>query len=362
MRELTTRVRLAGVRRWPRVAVAICAGVLCGCGPTGSSGETGGAPAPPTTAAPAPVRMPTNSAGSAGADATAQAPKPATMMPAQPMTPTAMPPASGGGSGAGGSAGMPAAGGTGAGTPATGCDRPCLIAVLESYLTALTAKDPSKLMVTDDVRFTENGVELKLGEGLWQMASGVRDGTRLDFADPVQGQVGSQLVVETGSSAKGYSVRLKVVESRISEVKTCVPGNTEAPVNLMGFVPDPIFLQPIDPAKRPTRDELLKSAQAYEKMLETGSASMAGVKFHPEMVRLENGTETDNAASLSARERAGQGDLPSRYPIIDEEYGLVFAVYQFGTILVPSELFKIMDGEIRLLNIVINGQSTDGWD
>ena len=52
----------------------------------------------------------------------------------------------------------------------------------------------------------------------------------------------------------------------------------------------------------------------------------------------------------------------TRTPIVDEEYGQVFAVFQFGNGLVPNELFKVMDGQIRLLNIVINGQSTDGWD
>jgi hypothetical protein len=274
-----------------------------------------------------------------------------------------MPPASGGEGGGGGSAGMLAAGGAQAGTPATGCDRACLIEVLSTYLTALTAQDPSMVMVTDDVRFTENGVERELGEGLWQMASGVRDGTRIDFADPVEGQVGSQLVVETGSSARGFNVRLKVEEGRISEVETIVPGSTAAPVDLMGFVPDPIFIQPIDPAKRPTREALLETAQGYERLLETGSASMSGVKFHPEMVRRENGTQNADAASLGARERGGgQGEIPSRYPIIDEEYGLVFGVFEFANTLVPSELFKVVDGQIRLLNIVINAQPSDGWD
>jgi hypothetical protein len=239
-----------------------------------------------------------------------------------------------------------------------------LIEVLSTYLTALTAQDPSMAMFSDDVRFTENGTEREIGQGLWQMASGVREGTRLDFADPVEGQVGSQLVIESGSAASGVNLRLKVVEGLITEVETVVVGSGTAVTPVFaGFVPDPIFSQPIDPATRPTREALLESAKAYQRLLETGSASMAGVEFHPEMVRLENGNQTADAASLSARETgSGQGSIPSRYPIVDEEYGQVFAVFEFANTLIPNELFKIIDGEIRLLNIVINAQPTDGWD
>lgn len=269
----------------------------------------------------------------------------------------------GGGAGAGGKTPDASAAGGQATAPGTGCDRACLIGVMTNYLTALSKKDPSGVMFTDDVRFTENGVEHKIGEGLWKMASGIREPTRLDFADPVAGQVGSQLVVETGTSAAGVCLRLKVVDGRISEVESVVPPlGGFVPVMFDGFIPDPVFKEPIDPSKRASRDDLLKTAQGYEKLLETGSAKMAGVKFDPKMVRLENGGQTDNAAGLSTRERgSGQGDVPSRYLIIDEEYGMVFAVFEFANSLVPNELFKITDGQIRLLNIVINGQMGSGW-
>src|SRR3984885_11998238 len=59
---------------------------------------------------------------------------------------------------------------------------------INSYLEALVAHDAKRLQVTPDVRFTEDDIELKLGEGLWKTASGL--GTyQLYFADPAQGQV-----------------------------------------------------------------------------------------------------------------------------------------------------------------------------
>ncbi len=63
-----------------------------------------------------------------------------------------------------------------------------LIGIANLYLDALTANDPSRLPVTDDVRFTENTRAMKLGEGLWKTASAIK--YRHTVADPLQGQVG----------------------------------------------------------------------------------------------------------------------------------------------------------------------------
>ena len=47
------------------------------------------------------------------------------------------------------------------------CDRTCLSGFVTQYLDALTAHDPKRLTVTSNVRFTENGVAIPLGEALW---------------------------------------------------------------------------------------------------------------------------------------------------------------------------------------------------
>jgi len=46
--------------------------------------------------------------------------------------------------------------------------RTCLDLMLNSYLKALLIPTPEALPVTDNLKFTENGIALKLGEGLWQ--------------------------------------------------------------------------------------------------------------------------------------------------------------------------------------------------
>ena len=52
------------------------------------------------------------------------------------------------------------------------CDRACLEGLLDRYVDALVARDPSRLPAADTVRFTENGQRLELGDGLWRTVTG----------------------------------------------------------------------------------------------------------------------------------------------------------------------------------------------
>jgi len=69
----------------------------------------------------------------------------------------------------------------------TACDRACLEGFVNQYLEALVARDPSRLPLTRTAKYTENGVQLKLGDGMWgpKIAMG---SYKLYFADPKAGQ------------------------------------------------------------------------------------------------------------------------------------------------------------------------------
>lgn len=69
------------------------------------------------------------------------------------------------------------------------CDRSCLEGFVNRYLAALVAQDPSKLPLAKNARYTENGQELKLGDGMWGPTVTLRN-YKLNFADPQAGQVG----------------------------------------------------------------------------------------------------------------------------------------------------------------------------
>ena len=68
------------------------------------------------------------------------------------------------------------------------CDRACLEGLVDQYLAAVVAHDPSKLPLSKDVKYSENYQMLQVGDGFWKTASGIGNYKHV-FADPEYGQV-----------------------------------------------------------------------------------------------------------------------------------------------------------------------------
>ncbi len=105
---------------------------------------------------------------------------------------------------------------------AAGCnhDRACLEKVMDTYLAAVVGHDPGLLPVRRNVRYTENGVRLNLGDGLWQTASAAPT-YRLDIIDEEAGQVGLLGRIEENGNNNWFAVRLKVEnDGQVSQIET----------------------------------------------------------------------------------------------------------------------------------------------
>jgi hypothetical protein len=239
--------------------------------------------------------------------------------------------------------------------------------ILDDYLAALVARDAPSLPVASDLKFTENGEVIRLGEGLWKSASRVRPETRLDFIDVTAGQAGTQLVIEeNGSTPVICQARIKLVDGAITELETIAVRDGDLKFfEPEGMKPVPIFYEAVPPARRMTRERMIETVERYVDLLKVGSYTQCGTRIHKDMVRWENGAVTSDYARLSTRENGPQrAAIPTRIPIIDEEYGLVYALLEFGLAdrtLCPFELFKVMDDEIMMLHIVIKSMPTKAW-
>jgi hypothetical protein len=283
---------------------------------------------------------------------------------------------SGGGAalaGAGGVGGMGGAGPVGgmagaAGAPASmACDRACLLAMLQLYLDALVARDHSTLPVSTDLKYTANGVEVALGDELWKTASKLEPGRRMDFADPVAGQVGSQLVIdENGSTPVIYQVRLRVVEQQITEIESMAvrqQGAANGFFSPANMEPEPVFNQAIDPAKRMTREQLTAEVDLYVDYLE-GKKDASGVHFDAGCKRYENGFATASGLT-SFQLQSWSFEVTRRYLVIDEEAGLVWGMLPFtqsDTSLVVGELFKVIDAKIMMIQAVMANMPAKAWN
>ena len=264
------------------------------------------------------------------------------------------------------------------------CDRVCLAGFLDDYLSAFAARDPSRLLVADDVRFTENGRELGLGEGAWRTA-GPAIAYRDDLLDPISGGAARLTAFQESGGIAQLFVRLAVVDRRITEIETIVVRAGEvgwfAPDNLEQL--SDLFSTPVDPAERHSREELIAGARAYFTAVETeGTPGFVQAPFAPGMNRIENGLQTTNVAQnpLSARhtwsanlqlERAAYAGtvIPDqRFPVVDTEHGSVLALAEFrfpsGTRIQAAEIFKMTDGQLREIRAILRNLSEDagtGW-
>src|ERR1019366_10370050 len=78
------------------------------------------------------------------------------------------------------------------------CDRACLNEKVDNYLAALVAHDPSRVAFAANVKFVENTVPMKPGEGFWKTASAVPTTFAIYVPDATAQQVGFLGVMREG--------------------------------------------------------------------------------------------------------------------------------------------------------------------
>jgi hypothetical protein len=282
------------------------------------------------------------------------------------------------------------------------CDRTCLSGFVDQYLKALVAHDPSKLPLAKNAKFTEDGVELKPGDGLWATATGLGS-YRLDFAEPEAGGVGTLALIQENGTPAILWLRLKVAKREITEIETLVARKqTTSLLNTNNLTtPPPIFLETAPAADRPSREEMVSIVNKYFDGIEQGNGDI--VPFDKDCVRIENGVQTcpgsasSRLGALSCGEQLStkiftyiQSVSPRRFPIVDRERGLVLARVRFNhpgsqqTVDVPghgmmsmgafsqwpnstqiAELFKVENGKIREITaVIVTGtyKAPTGWE
>jgi len=254
---------------------------------------------------------------------------------------------------------------------AENCDRACLADMITLYVDAVAARDPSGLPLADNVRFTENSKAMKLGEGLWQTATG--KGTfRHDYLDTRRQVAAAHVVVLEGENQALYSVLLYVKDRKITGIETLVqhitpqsrfqPRELGTPVRGMN--------DPVPRGKKQSRESMIRTALTYPEGLRVGSFTDGGTPFAPETYRVENGV-------ILAGEGCGRDDcgmyaqyitlhpsIIANVAAVDEENGTVLLWMNFGhagdsygvgNSLVTFEAFKIWGGEIHSINAFFLG-------
>lgn len=272
------------------------------------------------------------------------------------------------------------------------CGHPCLEEFAERFLYAMSNGEPSAVPLAPDVRYTENGAVLAIGDALWATADGPGE-NRLIFTDPVTG--GIQLyaaVVESGLPSM-LAARLKVENRQITEIETSVLRRDAGDPAMASFAVDrPVWREEVPGAQRVPRQALIDIADSYFEGITQGRGDLT--PFDEECTRFENGGQmtlsTDEDAGpvqrMTCQEQFEAGMLVivtsishRRYLVVDEEDQVVSAIATFdhrgnlesvpmegGRDFDPSapfnrplsflifESFKVVDGNIRQIEATVH--------
>jgi hypothetical protein len=270
---------------------------------------------------------------------------------------------------------------TGVGTASGACDRECLRGFITQYLNAMISHNPKAIPAAPSCRFTEDTKTLRLGEGLWKGASGVRS-YRQDFLDVREGEAASFVVVEENGTPVMLALRLKIENKKIAEIETMVTRSKAegavfdiekltTPRAAMNVVPDA--------SQRMPRSELIRIAEIYPAGLKVGG-SFDAVKapFAPDAYRIENGNITAGpgakagSENISTQRLLAHPDLSYRLAAVDEEMGIVLLRLDFGNTnsygpgnaLTLFEAFKIYGGQIHAVEAfmdIMPENTPSGW-
>jgi hypothetical protein len=284
------------------------------------------------------------------------------------------------------------------------CDRACLENVVDQYLAALAARDPQRLPLSADVRYTENDQLMSVGDGFWKTVES-RGNYKHIFADPEAGEVVFMGTMHEAGAPLLMSLRLRIQLGRITEIESIYyrqggggPANL-AELDKPGYKPEEMWFKSIPAAQRPSRQEMIAIADAYFSGLEKndgkGVNGSGTYPFTNDCDRIENGAHTTNvprpaneppdaingfALDCLSQFKLGyyfvvQSIHDRRYPLVDQERGVVWshAVFDQGTVnsgvlsdgrpytfrgfnrpssILVTEAFLIEDGKIRRVEMI----------
>jgi hypothetical protein len=257
---------------------------------------------------------------------------------------------------------------------AAACDRSCLEGWVDRYLDAVIAADPSQVMLANDVRFTEDGQQLEIGDGLWNTMKS-KGGYRLFVADEPAGQVAFLGTINEDHSDPAQAtpallaLRLKIERGRIAEIEQMLVRDAAAAGRVAALgSPNILYLQTIQRDRRMSRDDLIATANKYFTGMQQNDGK-GDYPFTADCNRIENGNLSTNQPTPFGQQRPDPATSNSysgqwscleqfqsglihfvnrirdrRFVAVDQERGLVFSFVFFDHSGGLSRNFEATDG------------------
>jgi hypothetical protein len=269
--------------------------------------------------------------------------------------------------------------------PACAHSREELTAQMDAFLDALAARDASQVPWAEHVVFTENNVQLAVGDGVWNTCTALPRDYDLKAVDPSTGQVSWFGHIVEGPDTAVMCLRLRVSDGRVAEAEAIICRPHELgpfPVIDLDRRPRERLLADVPADQRIARERMIALANGYFDTLQLNDGKLF-THFADDCDRIENGLQTTNveiegypiaAMGTADQFRLGQYKYDDRlrdrrFPLVDEQKGLVLAggfidhsgrmtevtwtdgskhdsIFHFPHSFCLLELFKIEGGEI----------------
>ncbi len=225
------------------------------------------------------------------------------------------------------------------------CDRACLTGHLDAWFKGLVGNSATGVPASRDVKVTQNGRLTTVAGTFWESAESVP--YRWDIANPRLGDTASEAVVRNADGTMTMlAVRLKVTNGAITEVETIKANQGEAdrlwgPEVLLTRGVSPALKLSIPEAERDSHYRLIAAAEGYWRAFQTnGTPAYHPADLLPDTERFENGLQTTGmvrdgayvsaASGFDAGRFLGRNLWDRRYPVVDEERGIVLSMVRFG--------------------------------
>lgn len=249
------------------------------------------------------------------------------------------------------------------------CNRDILGLMIDRFFLALKAHDTSSMPFAANVKFTENGRVLKLGEGIWKTAGAAQ--FKHTAYDIETCNTVTEAVINEGTELVPFGVRLRFEppapgttasgSQPILEVETIVvrAGSYLTPSDPAAIAASAgeMWEQLVPASQRATRAQLEKIVDDYFVHFPAGACY-----FAPQCLRFENGF-SPGACSVGLNcAPAGQGqNARPRLKVIDVEAGIAIGFVMFANAYTDFHMFRVRGGQVHGLHAILAAASAPGW-
>jgi hypothetical protein len=253
------------------------------------------------------------------------------------------------------------------------CTRESLKSITDCFFIALEAHKPSSLPLARNVKYTENGIEVPIGKGVWETVG--KTTFKRGMVDTQKCGTHTQAIIEEDGKSILYGVRLKIDKAKISEIEAIIiRGEQVLDVPAILATQDQDWEGILPPEHRNSRLAMMAAADDYFGLfVKENKRKVSDIAYSGTCDRWENGAQTTKGGEFQgmqfpAHNCSPEGfadmDHPPRRFLVDEETGVVVAYVLFNNDWPDFHMFKMRNGKVDWIQAYFEygkEYTTMGW-